>query len=131
MAWDSRTSAGSAIVTDDSQKRHVHDGRTYWCAGTVGDYAEFFEGYARGQARRELNVSAFVLEDGVLVRAGCDADGSIWTTPVRCAQAIGSGCEHAITAIDCGLTAAQAVKMAAKRDMHTGGKIRSQKLKLS
>ena len=131
MAWDSRSSAGSLIVSDDSQKRHVRGGRTYWCAGTVGDYDEFFEAFPGRQSRRALSVAGFVLEGGKLYRFGTDEDGSIWTTPVRCAEAIGSGAEHAITAIDCGCTPAQAVRMAAKRDTHTGGKIRSQKLRLS
>lgn len=132
MAWDSRTSAGGSIISDSSQKRHVHGGITFWCAGTVGDYEEFFLAYLKGSdAPRELNVAAFVLDRGRLLRAGCDSDGSIWTSPVREAQSIGSGGEHAITAIDCGLTPAQAVRMAAKRDAATGGKIRTQKLKLS
>jgi hypothetical protein len=130
MAWDSRTTAGPAIIRDDSQKKHVRGGVTFWMAGTVGDYDEFFEGWDRKQTRRELNVAAFALEDGVLYRCGSDDDGSIWTSRVLSPEAIGSGSEHAITAIDCGLSAAQAVKMAAKRDTRTGGKIRSQKLKL-
>lgn len=129
MAWDSRTTAGPAIVSDDSQKKHVHGGVTFWLAGTVGDYEEFFLAYFKGEAHRELNVAAFILDNGRLFRAGFD-DGEVWTTPVRCADAIGSGSEHAITAIDCGCTPAQAVKMAAKRDTRTGGKIRTQKLKL-
>lgn len=37
--------------------------------------------------------------------------------------AIGSGAGHAITALDCGKTAAQAVQMAIKRDIHSGGRI--------
>lgn len=37
--------------------------------------------------------------------------------------AIGSGGVHAITAMDCGRTAIQAVQMAAKRDSATGGRI--------
>lgn len=132
MAWDSRSTASGSIISDVSQKRHVHAGVTFWCAGTVGDYDEFFLAYLKGTAApRELNVAAFILDKGRLVRAGCDSGGSIWTSPVREAQTIGSGGEHAITAIDCGCTPAQAVRMAAKRDSATGGKIRTQKLKLS
>lgn len=37
--------------------------------------------------------------------------------------AIGSGAVHAITAMDCGKSAAQAVQMAMKRDPATGGRI--------
>lgn len=42
--------------------------------------------------------------------------------------AIGSGAVHAITAMDCGKSAAQAVQMAAKRDCATGGRIVTMRL---
>lgn len=42
--------------------------------------------------------------------------------------ALGSGGVHAITAMDCGKTAIQAVQMAIKRDIHSGGRIVSMKL---
>lgn len=37
--------------------------------------------------------------------------------------AIGSGAAHAITAMDCGKSARQAVQMAMKRDINTGGRV--------
>ena len=43
--------------------------------------------------------------------------------------AIGSGADHAFTAMDCGCSAKEAVQMAVKRDTCTGGRIRSFKLK--
>jgi hypothetical protein len=43
--------------------------------------------------------------------------------------AIGTGTDHAITAMDCGLSAREAVKMAMKRDTGTGGRIRTYKVK--
>lgn len=42
--------------------------------------------------------------------------------------AIGSGGVHAMTAMDCGKTAAQAVVMAIKRDQYSGGRIISMTL---
>lgn len=130
MAWDSRRSVGGTVMSDDSQKRYMHGGCTFWCAGTVGDFQEFCESYVSGVFNRELEVRAFVLDSGKLYL--CSQDGQrIWKCPVEDTAAIGSGADHAITAIDCGLSPAAAVKMAAKRDIHSGGKIRSQKLKLS
>lgn len=41
--------------------------------------------------------------------------------------AIGSGAEFAIAAMDCGKSAVDAVKIASRRDPHTGGKIRTVK----
>ena len=40
----------------------------------------------------------------------------------------GSGCDSAFTATDCGLNARDAVMMSAKRDVNTGGKIRTFKV---
>jgi hypothetical protein len=37
--------------------------------------------------------------------------------------AIGTGASYAITAMDCGKSAAQAVQMAMKRDINTGGRV--------
>lgn len=37
--------------------------------------------------------------------------------------AVGSGSPHAITAMDCGKSAAQAIQMAIKRDPYSGGRI--------
>jgi hypothetical protein len=43
--------------------------------------------------------------------------------------AIGSGAAHAITAMDCGKNAMQAVRYAARRDINTGGRIVTARLK--
>ena len=43
--------------------------------------------------------------------------------------AIGSGATHAITAMDCGKNAMQAVRYAARRDIYTGGRIVTARLK--
>lgn len=130
MAWDSRVTAGGKVSTDNAQKRYVVGGRTFWCAGTVGDFQEFCDSFESRRVTRELDVQAFVLDDGKLFITATD-EARIWTSPVVDSKAIGSGCDHAITAIDCGLSPAQAIKMAAKRDTYTGGKVRTQKLKLS
>lgn len=131
MAWDSRVTANGTICSDEAQKRYTVGGRTFWCAGTVGDFQEFCESYASRTVRRPLGVTAFVLDAGKLFLTAVDEDGRIWTSPVIGPRSIGSGSDHAITAIDCGCTPAQAIKMAAKRDTSTGGKIRTQKLKMS
>lgn len=131
MAWDSRRTMGGTVLSDDSQKRYEVGGRTFWCTGTVGDFQEFCEAYASRSTARELEVRAFVLEGDKLCISSVDENGKIWSCPVTDSCAIGSGADHAITAIDCGCTPAQAIKMAAKRDTCTGGKIRTQKLKLS
>ena len=130
MAWDSRQTVGGTVLSDNSQKRYMVGGCTFWCAGTVGDFQEFCESYVSGEFARELEVRAFVLDQGKLFMTS--QDGSrIWTCPITDCASIGSGADHAITAIDCGCSPADSIRMAAKRDVSTGGRTRTQKLKLS
>lgn len=42
----------------------------------------------------------------------------------------GTGAPHAITAMDCGKSAAQAVQMAIKRDIYSGGRIQTMQLEV-
>lgn len=125
IAWDSRISdSNGGIITDTGQKMLRVGKRLFWCAGTVGDFQEFCELYPKRKSKRELSCSAFVLEaDGTLQLVSTEGH-EVWRTPVTCSRAIGSGADHAITAIDCGKSPADAVRMAAKRDKSTGGKIR-------
>jgi len=127
VAWDSRVTAGTDIITDNAQKRYKVDGRTFWFSGTVGDFQEFAEAYAGRETRRELSVSALVLDRDGLYMSSTDGR-EIWRTPVLAPCALGSGGDYALGAISCGKTAKEAVKIASTRDACTGGKIRVQKL---
>lgn len=63
--------------------------------------------------------TALVLRsDGTLLQV--DEEGAI---TIRAPAAIGSGRDHALTAMDMGADPERAVEMAAKRDPFTGGKI--------
>lgn len=128
VAWDSRVTAGTDIITDNAQKRYKVDGRTFWFCGTVGDFQEFAESYARRETSRDLNVSALVLDRDGLFTTSQDSDGRIFRNPVIAAVALGSGGDYALGAISCGKSARDAVKIASTRDACTGGRIRVQKL---
>ena len=129
IAWDSRTTGGDTILCDSSNKCHIVGTLTFWCAGTVGDFGDFFRAYL-GDKRigREVNVSAFVLDSGKLFVVGCNDDGSLWRSQVLYPRAIGSGTDFALAAMDCGLDAKAALKIAAGRDVNTGGKLHSKKI---
>lgn len=80
---------------------------------------------------------ASIMERLMKLRGDDDFDVIIWDGkklinadalmyPVELTEAyyaIGSGAAHAITAMDCGKSAVQAVQMAMKRDTNTGGRI--------
>lgn len=58
---------------------------------------------------------------------GASVEDGFWKSPIppSATYAIGSGADHAITAMDMGANAFLAVQMAAKRDTGTGGTIRA------
>lgn len=94
----------------------------------------FIDAFLTGTNYGELDVSAIVATpDGVVYLAATEDDGRVWRSTVSDTDpiVIGSGADHAITAIDCGKTVREAVKMAAKRDVHTGGKIRVYRVRSS
>lgn len=128
IAWDSRTTAGDTILTDSAQKRHKAHGKTFWLCGTVGDFVDFMRAYSLCvKPERELDVGGFVWDGTGLRVLGYD-DGAIWSSPVTCPRALGSGADFAYGAMDCGLNAIGALRVAAGRDTCTGGKLRQQKV---
>jgi ATP-dependent protease HslVU (ClpYQ) peptidase subunit len=50
-------------------------------------------------------------------------DNEFWVENLYCNQGVGSGFKFAISAMDHGKSAKDAVKYAATRDIYTGGKI--------
>ncbi len=129
IAYDGRVTQGSHITKDDLDKHVRHGDAHFFLAGSRSDFSEFIDCFSsdkRGQAKH-VNASAFVYSDGVLYEAGCNSDDGFWYTEVSLsdANAIGSGCSYAHGAMDAGADAKTAVRLAAKRDAYTGGKIRT------
>lgn len=131
IACDSRITARGAIQTDKAQKRFVSDGYQFFLAGSCSDWPKFIDAFITGANHGDLECGAFVVfPDKRVVRSATNADGSVWMNELIYDEpaALGSGSDHAITAIDCGKTVREAVKMAAKRDSATGGLIRVYKV---
>ena len=132
IAYDSRTTRGRTILDDDADKKHEKNGVYFFMVGAVCDYPKLIEAFFDPNIKVfELEASAFVVENEKLFTIGVDEKRGLWKTlenPIK-PNAMGSGEEHAITAMDCGLTAAEAVEMAKKRDSSTGGKVRTYKIK--
>jgi len=127
IAVDGRVTRGSTICDDNCNKVVKTKQASFILSGRVSDIDKVIHAFPDNV---ELNsaVSGFViLEDAVYWFAGDDTGWGM--TEVTYNEAAGSGSEFALTALDMGATAKQAVKMAAKRDTMTGGKIRVIKLK--
>ncbi len=126
IAFDSRITQGFRILTDNENKKYTMGGVHFFLTGQLNDYREFMNSYLGDlKILPNNNAAALIVDNGKVLRAGANGSQSIWVLPVEYSVAIGSGAEHAITAIDMGASAKQAVQMAAKRDSSTGGRIRT------
>lgn len=126
IAYDSRTTAGDVITNDHSDKHHEHNGVHFFMCGTLADYDAFFAAFEGEKRDSALQVSCLALVNGKLFVCGYESESGVWKSPIDMTQsyAIGSGSQFAWGAMDCGASAAQAVRVAMKRDTCTGGAVR-------
>lgn len=126
VAYDSRTSAGSIITNDNSEKHYERDGVHFFMCGSLCDYEAFFAAFNGVKPEYVPDVSCLAVVDGKVYVCAYDSDKGVWKSPIDMSQsyAIGSGSEFAWAAMDCGASAAQAIRIAMKRDTGTGGTIR-------
>lgn len=127
IAYDGRVTQGSKIVCDDYDKKYERNGVLFFLSGDLEHIEPVISSYFDKQMVDGLNCEGFVYDDGKLYEIVA-YDRGISVNENIGPIAYGSGSDHAITAIDCGLNAKEAVKMAAKRDIYTGGKIRTFKI---
>lgn len=130
IAYDSRVTQGSVIMSDNDSKCYLREGQRFFCTGDHGGIEKMIDYYLMGLTKLDQSVdgSAFVVtEDGGLCLIGVTSDRELWCHRMQreAVYAIGSGSHFAIAFMDAGMTAVDAVKMTAKRDIYTGGKIRS------
>ena len=126
IAYDGRCTVGGTIVYDDYDKMRERDGVFFFGAGGTSDINDLIKAYSGEEIAGECGAFAIVCKAGELSLISYE-DSKIVESPVLLdkAYAIGSGRDHAYTALDMGASAYQAVEMAAKRDTGTGGKIRT------
>lgn len=131
IAYDSRELGDFTIYNDSARKHFERNGVHFFISGPVTCIPIIMSLYfdATSEAPKGESGSAFVVDDGVVYRAGLNKKQGFWTYPSHNVNAIGSGTDHALTAMDCGLSAKEAVVMAARRDAATGGLIHTYKVK--
>jgi hypothetical protein len=127
IAFDSRTSTGGLINSDDSMKMFENDDRKFFLSGMVPDMENFVENYDNGSDySRYLDVHGIMVEGVDVHVVGFNQGTSrFWGCKVDHDIAVGSGGDFALSALKLGETAVDSVKLAAKMDCYTGGKIRS------
>ncbi|WP_047305149.1 hypothetical protein [Pseudomonas fluorescens] len=126
IAYDGRCTSGGTIVYDDYDKMRESDGAFFFGAGALPEICDLIKAYRGEEITGECGALAIVCSGGALSLITYD-DGKIAEGPISPDRpyAIGSGRDHAYTAMDMGASAYQAVEMASKRDTGTGGKIRT------
>ena len=132
IAYDSRVTSDITIIDDNCEKKRVENNVAFFLTGSTADHDRLIAAYFGAEINlKNVNANAMVADSDALYLIGVDEEVGIFRTPLSkdITYAIGSGADHALTAMDMGLSAADAVKMAAKRDTCTGGKIRRYKCK--
>lgn len=127
IAYDSRQTRSGSIVSDDCQKLTVVDDVSFFLSGAVCDEKALIAAYFGTPSPVPVECSGYVVDGGRLQMVGHDDKTGVWrqdldpTNP----DAIGSGSAYAMAAMDMGASAEEAVRAAMKRDIYTGGKVRT------
>ena len=127
MAYDSLGSAVGTITDWNVNKRHVVKGVVFFMAGALSDIPRLIAAWFGEDVGKKVECSALVIDaDKRLWECAVCDEGGFWKQQIYPGnpRAIGSGWQFALTAMDMGADARTAVKMAMKRDMGTGGRIR-------
>jgi hypothetical protein len=125
IATDSRYVRGDGEITSDAKGKCINrDGYKFFVAGNWSDAEALIDAWLNKVSKVEKSNDAdlFAMKDGAVQRIG-SAEGVVYTEKAKAPDALGTGKPHALTAMDMGADAKTAVKMAAKRDTNTGGRI--------
>lgn len=136
LACDSRMTRGARIESDDFKKSVWAGGCLYVFTGEPHRLHHLIEDHQakdyNSPRKPAPNLDALVWDGKLLKHIGYDEDtGYFFEVPLDWCTcfALGSGAQYAYGAMDAGMSAAAAVRMARKRDIYTGGKVRQIKLK--
>lgn len=130
IAYDSRQTRGGTIVSDDAPKCQVVDGVSFFLSGAVCDEKALIAAYFGTPSPVPVECSGYAVDSGRLLMVGHDDKTRVWKQDLDPANpdAIGSGSAYALAAMDMGASAEEAVRAAMKRDIYTGGKVRTHRV---
>ncbi|MAB96941.1 MAG: proteasome subunit beta [Pseudomonadaceae bacterium] len=127
IACDGRQVRGERIVSDDSLKFKLVDGVSFFLSGAVCDEKALIAAYFGTASPVPVECSGYAVDGGKLMMIGHDDKTGIWKQELDLENpdAIGSGGAFAIAAMDMGASAEESVRAAMKRDIYTGGTVRT------
>lgn len=127
VATDTLSVAGDMIVNHAYEKCIVKDGVMFFLTGSTSDHDKLVEEYLSPTGRDIGDASAIVADNGKIFIVGReDGNKGIFKCPNKRENyiAIGSGERFAISAMDHGKSAEEAVEYAMKRDIYSGGQVK-------
>lgn len=127
VATDTLMVAGTMVVDHRKEKCIVRDGVIFFLCGATSDHIKLVEEYLSPTGLDIGDAEAIVADKGEIFIVGPEPDGKgIYKCPNKRDNhiSIGSGERFAISAMDHGKSAKEAVEYAMKRDIYTGGEVR-------
>lgn len=125
IAVDSRFTKSDLITTDKGNKVIKRDGVTFIMAGSCKDYEKLVDAYLGApNSFNSIECSAFVIDKCVVYEYGFDCNKNACKEVADGNMTLGSGGDFALSAMDFGCSAKDAVKYAMTRDIYSGGKVR-------
>lgn len=131
IAYDGRQTRNDRIVSDSAAKCQVVDGVSFFLSGAVCDEKALIAAYFGTASSVPVECSGYAVDGGKLMMIGHDDTTGIWKQDLDPANpdAMGSGAQYALAAMDMGASAEDAVRAAMKRDIYTGGAVRTVTIK--
>lgn len=123
IAYDSRSTRDIVIISDSVNKRVDRDGVSFFLCGSVVDYDLLISIYFGGKDELVPECNAYAVSDSGVFRIGVSESGEFWKQKLEHDEAMGSGWQWAIAAMDMGRSAQDAVEYAKTRDSCTGGRV--------
>lgn len=127
ICTDGRSTRNTTIISDNKIKQKIVNDVQFYLTGSTSDFNYLIDAYFGAEMNMKLDASGFAVDNGLLYSFGPDGDNkNVWVCDedMTIPNAIGSGADHALTAMDLGCTAREAVEAAIKRDSGSGGTIR-------
>lgn len=128
IAVDSQITAGGLICSQNENKTTKVNGVTFITTGVIADIEPLIDSFFGQPPAHPLEAKAIVIKDGEVFEYFHDGNRS-YMCPINYDSAWGSGQDFALSAMDFGCNAREAVKYASKRDSGTGGRVRLLKVK--
>jgi len=130
IAVDSRVTSGDEILSDTENKAYKNELGIWLGSGNSCDYDMLFELKHKDECYDKLDCDALVIVKGKVYHVAIDEDTHCccWTE-AHYNYTLGTGEAYAMSAMDFGKSAKEAVEYAKTKDTNTGGLVRCYNLK--